>query len=54
MSAVRTVPSNGIDIAYETFGRPSDVPVLLVMGLGGQMVAWDDEFCVMLATAATS
>jgi pimeloyl-ACP methyl ester carboxylesterase len=23
--------------------------VLLVMGLGGQMVAWDDEFCAMLA-----
>ena len=49
MSVVRTVPSNGIDIAYETFGEPSDVPVLLVMGLGGQMVAWDDEFCAMLA-----
>ena len=49
MSAVRTVPSNGIDIAYETFGERSDVPVLLVMGLGGQMVAWDEEFCAMLA-----
>ena len=49
MSAVRTVPSNGIDIAYETFGKRSDVPVLLVMGLGGQMVAWDDEFCAILA-----
>ena len=49
MSAVRTVPSNGIDIAYETFGQRSGVPVLLVMGLGGQMVAWDDEFCAMLA-----
>lgn len=49
MSAVRTVPSNGITIAYETFGEPSDVPVLLVMGLGGQMVAWDDEFCALLA-----
>ena len=49
MSAVRVVPSNGIDIAYETFGDASDVPVLLVMGLGGQMVAWDDEFCALLA-----
>jgi len=49
MSAVRTVPSNGIDIAYETFGERSHVPVLLVMGLGGQMVAWDDEFCAILA-----
>ena len=49
MRAVRVVPSNGIDIAYETFGDVSDVPVLLVMGLGGQMVAWDDEFCALLA-----
>ncbi len=49
MSPVRVVPSNGISIAYETLGNPSAVPVLLVMGLGGQMIAWDDDFCTMLA-----
>lgn len=32
-----TVASNGIEIAYETFGAPGDRPLLLVMGLGGQM-----------------
>ena len=37
--------SNGIEIEYETFGEDSDPPLLLVMGLGAQMVAWDTELC---------
>ncbi len=44
-----TVAANGIDIAYETFGSPSDPPVVLVMGLGTQMIAWPDPFCADLA-----
>jgi pimeloyl-ACP methyl ester carboxylesterase len=43
------VQSNGIWIAYETFGDPDAAPLLLIMGLGMQMVAWDDEFCRQLA-----
>jgi pimeloyl-ACP methyl ester carboxylesterase len=39
----------GIEIVYDTFGDPSAPPLLLVMGLGGQMIAWDEEFCVALA-----
>jgi pimeloyl-ACP methyl ester carboxylesterase len=34
-----------IDIAYERLGDPSAPPVLLVMGLGAQLVQWPDEFC---------
>ncbi len=49
MSSIRTVPTNGITLAYETFGDPAHVPVLLVMGLGTQMIAWHDEFCELLA-----
>lgn len=41
--------ANGIDIAYETFGDRSDPPVVLVMGLSTQMLAWRDEFCADLA-----
>jgi pimeloyl-ACP methyl ester carboxylesterase len=41
--------SNGIEIAYETFGEPDRPTLLLIMGLGMQMVAWDPEFCGMLA-----
>ena len=38
-------PSNGLEIWYETFGDRADVPLLLVMGLGAQATAWDDDLC---------
>jgi pimeloyl-ACP methyl ester carboxylesterase len=41
--------ANGIRLEYETFGRPDDRPLLLVMGLGTQMTHWDEEFCAALA-----
>jgi pimeloyl-ACP methyl ester carboxylesterase len=40
---------NGITLCYETYGDPSAPPVLLVMGLGMQMLAWDERFCRDLA-----
>jgi len=39
----------GIDLCYETFGDPGDPAMLLIMGLGTQMVAYHDEFCAQLA-----
>jgi pimeloyl-ACP methyl ester carboxylesterase len=39
----------GITLCYETFGDPSDPTALLVMGLGTQMVAWHEDFCLALA-----
>jgi pimeloyl-ACP methyl ester carboxylesterase len=41
--------ANGIEIEYEIFGASDATPLLLVMGLGGQMVLWDEGFCAMLA-----
>jgi pimeloyl-ACP methyl ester carboxylesterase len=41
--------ANGIDICYEIFGEPTAEPMLLIMGLGAQMVLWDDAFCEQLA-----
>jgi pimeloyl-ACP methyl ester carboxylesterase len=38
-----TAPSNGIEIAYEAHGDPADEPLLLVMGLGAQLIAWPIE-----------
>ncbi len=38
-----------IDICYETFGDPSDPAMLLIMGLGTQMLAWHEDFCEQLA-----
>jgi pimeloyl-ACP methyl ester carboxylesterase len=46
---LRKVPANGIEIAYETFGERDALPMLLVMGLGTQMVAWPDQLCQDLA-----
>lgn len=37
------VTANGIEIAYETFGDASAPPVLMIMGLGGQLTMWSDE-----------
>jgi len=37
--------SNGIEICYETFGDPEDPTLLLIMGLGAQMIAWPQPFC---------
>ena len=39
----------GINLCYETFGDPQDPAVLLIMGLGAQMVAWQEDFCQALA-----
>jgi pimeloyl-ACP methyl ester carboxylesterase len=42
-----------LDIAYERFGDPDLPPVLLLMGLGTQMLGWPDGFCESLAGHGT-
>jgi pimeloyl-ACP methyl ester carboxylesterase len=37
-----------VELCYETFGDPADAPLLLIMGLGTQMIAWRPDFCRML------
>jgi pimeloyl-ACP methyl ester carboxylesterase len=39
------VKANNIEIEYDTFGDPSGEPLLLIMGLGSQMISWVPEFC---------
>lgn len=43
------VEANGIRIEYDTFGDKSSPPLLLIIGLGGQMIDWDNEICEALA-----
>jgi pimeloyl-ACP methyl ester carboxylesterase len=43
------VQANGITLCCDTFGSRTAPPLLLIMGLGGQMIAWDDQFCTQLA-----
>ena len=38
-----------ISLEYDTFGSSSDTPLLLIMGLGAQMIHWDEDFCQQLA-----
>ena len=38
-----------LDLCYQTFGAEDDPALLMVMGLGTQMVMWDDELCETLA-----
>jgi pimeloyl-ACP methyl ester carboxylesterase len=39
----------GVTLCYETFGERSDPTALLIMGLGTQMIAWQEDFCLALA-----
>ena len=41
--------SNGIMLEYDSFGDAAGRPLLLVMGLGAQMIRWDEDFCSLLA-----
>jgi len=44
-----SVSANGITIEYQSFGDPGAPPLLLIMGLGGQMIHWHERFCATLA-----
>lgn len=48
-TAAAIAQANGIALCYDTFGDPLAPPLLLIMGLASQMIAWDDEFCAQLA-----
>jgi pimeloyl-ACP methyl ester carboxylesterase len=50
MVPVPRATANGIELEYDTFGDPSAPPLLLIAGLGMQMVGWDPEFCELLAS----
>ena len=43
------VQANGITIEYQEFGSPDAPAILLIMGLGMQLVAWPDSLCEGLA-----
>ncbi|MBX6383414.1 MAG: alpha/beta hydrolase [Microbispora sp.] len=40
--------ANGIEICYEVFGEPGGRPLVLIMGLGAQMISWPEEFIGLL------
>lgn len=44
------VSANGINVEYESFGSTSSPAILLVMGLGMQLIVWPEPFCRELAS----
>src|SRR5215213_8984761 len=40
---------NGVELCTERFGDRGDPPILLVMGVGGSMLWWEEGFCRLLA-----
>jgi len=46
---VPSIRADRVSLEYESLGSPADPVILLVMGLGMQMVLWPDAFCEMLA-----
>jgi pimeloyl-ACP methyl ester carboxylesterase len=42
---VNTAKVGPVELAYETIGNPSNPPLLLVMGLGMQLIHWDTGLC---------
>jgi pimeloyl-ACP methyl ester carboxylesterase len=47
--AERMIEANGVELCTEPFGDPADPPILLIMGIGGSMLWWEEGFCRMLA-----
>ena len=45
---VQQVTVGDVDLAYTAAGDPADPPVLLVAGLGAQLISWEDGFCQAL------
>jgi pimeloyl-ACP methyl ester carboxylesterase len=41
-----------VELCYETFGDSGNPTLLLIMGLGAQMIYWPDEFCQALVDAS--
>jgi pimeloyl-ACP methyl ester carboxylesterase len=41
-------PVNGIELAYQELGDPDGEPMMMVMGLGTQMIHWPQGFCELL------
>jgi pimeloyl-ACP methyl ester carboxylesterase len=47
--AERMIDANGVELCTESFGRPADPPIILIMGVGGSMLLWEEGFCRLLA-----
>src|ERR1041385_8242183 len=42
---LRTMRVNGVDLCVQPLGSDTDPPILLIMGSGGSLDFWEDDFC---------
>jgi len=40
---------NGVELAYDSYGNENNEAIILIAGLGTQMIRWTAPFCEMLA-----
>ncbi len=45
MDGMGTASVNGVEIHYELTGHADDVPLVLIAGLGAQLITWEEAFC---------
>jgi pimeloyl-ACP methyl ester carboxylesterase len=45
----RTIEANDVELCTESFGEPAHPPILLIMGMSGSMLWWEEGFCRMLS-----
>lgn len=43
-----SIAADGLALEYESLGNPADPAIVLVMGLGAQLILWPDALCAML------
>ena len=44
------IQANGIELAYDVQGKPDGEPLLLIAGLGLQLISWPEAFCAALVS----
>jgi pimeloyl-ACP methyl ester carboxylesterase len=49
LTAEQFANTNGLELCFQSFGKASNPPLILIMGLATQMIHWDDVFCQTLA-----
>ncbi|WP_330745310.1 alpha/beta fold hydrolase [Chryseobacterium sp. CP-77] len=45
---MKTVKMNEVELCYEVFGEKNPDTIVLISGLGSQMIRWDTKFCDLL------
>ena len=51
MTPVPIAAANDVELCYDTLGDPDGVPVLLIAGLGVQLIDWGDHLLAPLVDA---